>query len=146
MVRYMSNGFSRTQIVTGIIDGSDFQWFHLCWTYTSTENTPGPTDGNSTSKFYIDGLLKDTDADFGTWMDITNDINIGDGTADEFGTGPKGWFDDIRFYDRVFDDSEVYQLWSPNTRFDLYKYDGIATGVEFDWNIESTAGGALVGG
>jgi len=75
------------------------------------------TSGSATGTLYIDGKLYSTLADQpgmtfgGTWLwDYS-----GGGYANI-----DACMADIRFYNRVLDANEVYQLYAPETRYDLY--------------------------
>lgn len=71
-------------------------------------------------RFYVDGQLDSTIAQVRNAGTNTTNLRIGDSTrfaSSEF----NGKLDDPRISNLALADAEVYQLWSPATRWDLYK-------------------------
>lgn len=99
--------------ITSASSGVDLsgEWQHVLVT--------NDADGSGEAqKIYVDGLLKDSGIS-GTELDTTNGFVIGYRQAnnDRFF---KGLIDDVRVYRRELTAGEIWSLYSPSTRWDLY--------------------------
>ena len=72
---------------------------------------------DGTLSIYVDGVLKDSDAT-GTALTSYNNLFFGErsSNAQDF----DGWLWHHYLYDRVLSDAEVWAMWHPSTRWDLY--------------------------
>ncbi len=92
--------------------------------------TKSGTESAGDTQCYLDGVF-DNSGTAGT--DTTNNADVligarhGDdsngGEAFQLDAGDKVW--DTRIYNRVLSPGEVYALWHPDTRFELYRQPGI---------------------
>lgn len=112
-----ADGGSQTDVTgtTTIIQG---QLTHFCGVLKNN----GAAGGGDTAAIYVNGLLENS-ASSETMDNITTRFfRLGhDGI-----TGPtngiwKGWIGDVRVYDRALSDGEIFELWRPETRWDLYQ-------------------------
>lgn len=102
---------------------------HLAWTANSTS-----------TKYYRNGVLQQTSANgCGT---ITAATTYGLYIGGQFsGTGggqltTEGRWGDFRVYNRALSDAEIYALYAPHSRWDLYD-----TSVDYVWSDPVVAGG-----
>lgn len=77
------------------------------------------TDDGTNTRLYKNGLLVDTDGSLTFDNDTGSKVALG--KAAQTGTYLDGWLADPRIYRRVLSPAEVYQLYDPLTRWELYK-------------------------
>ena len=91
---------------------NDGVFHHLCATYDGSDTAAG-------IKIYIDAvsvaLTIDSDSDPGTWTENQLRSRV------QGGSGFNKCWADARLYKRVLSPAEVWQLYDPRTRWDLYK-------------------------
>ncbi len=100
---------------------------HYCYRY----------DG-SHMKIYVDGEL--TDSEPVAQIAYSSDpayfnVVAGESAMHSGGYGINGLVDELRIYNRAITESEIQELASHNTRFNIANVAGGATGLEGTWNI-----------
>ena len=100
------NGFQFIgRVVVNDTDFLDDQWYHAVITRT-------PAGAAGDIQLYVDGVLKDTNANSGTitYPMTQANVSIGGRQSDVGGQNSLIWLDSIRIYDRILDASEVVTL------------------------------------
>ena len=118
------------------------RWYHFACVYNAKEVAA------SQLKLYIDGRLNAVGTSGGAAI-ANSGQNIGIGESPEYaGRTWSGWARDARIYNRALSDPEIYQLWAPATRYDLFSIPrlqtvgmsgipGIDTTVHLTWTDNS---------
>lgn len=105
----VTDAYSQAVVGTWIED----QWNHIAATYNDVGDRKWRIYINAVQPAY--GTQTAGNGNAGT--DETMALNIGDLDA---GQGIAGRTSDVRIYARVLSDGEIYHLWAPDTRWDLY--------------------------
>lgn len=118
-------------------------WYHIAVVYNG-----GLSGDANRLKIYINGVNQSLTFSGSVPATITNTpTELLFGGRNTPGSFMNGAIDDIRLYNRPLTNSEVVQLWNPQTRWELYQQKQLAFPEGFAFTNEITgSGGVVVGG